>query len=276
MPNPRSICSVSKSRLFTVLVVCLLVCPSVFAGKLRDFEKDATENKEKSADKNCATVSYRGDEDDSDSDHDPFGFFLVGAVIVEGGVNSWNRVAPEERKTTRICNEFLSPSDRRRLGEALVPFARLDAAYQNVESDVHALDTRLELGYGPFAVQARRTHYEEGDPNDTLDISLLHFVYRMSFRNSLEVDFAFGQLTIDGLNENSDFSVSLPILFHPKEWLGIEFRPAWASINENVIQDYDLSLLCGWRHVSFRVGYRWFESENESLNGPHFGLSLRL
>ncbi len=243
MPDAHFVCSVFKSKVVCILVVCLFSCPSTFAGKLEDFEKDATKKQERSAGQNSGRGSH-ADRSDRGSLFDFLDFSAaVGTIITEGGMNSWDRVASEAAITARPRKEGSPPLERRQLGEALIPFVRLDTSYQHVESDIHALDARLELGYGPFAVSARNTHYKEDDPDDRLDVREIHLLYRMSFGNSVEVDLGVGQLTIDGKGKNSDISFSLPILFHPKEWLGIEFRPAWAHINENAIQDYDVSLL---------------------------------
>ena len=66
-----------------------------------------------------------------------------------------------------------------------------------------------------------------------------------------------GGLVISGNETASGISGTAPVLIHPWEFLGLEFRPAWAGVNDNVVQDYDLSLLAGWRFVSVRAGYRW-------------------
>ena len=65
------------------------------------------------------------------------------------------------------------------------------------------------------------------------------------------------------------------MLLQPSDYLGIQLRPAWATINGNAVTDCDLSVLLGRRYLFFRVGYRWVKNELQTLEGPYGGISLR-
>jgi hypothetical protein len=156
------------------------------------------------------------------------------------------------------------------MGEALIPFARFDLSYQDVESDVDAWDYRLEGGYGPVGLQCNLTHYSEETPEDDLDMLRFYGMYRMSFGTIVEVDLGLGALTIDGNGRDTRFSLTVPVRIYPTDWLGIEIRPAWA---DNVT-DCDIALLLTAPYVSLKAGYRWVSSPTESLNGPYAGLAV--
>jgi hypothetical protein len=163
----------------------------------------------------------------------------------------------------------------RREGEALIPVLRLDVTYQHAESDITAWDYRFEAGYGPLGFQMRRTVYDEKVPAASLEVIEYHALYRMSAGSKLEVDLGAGAMILNGFQDNNGYSVTVPILYHPTNFYGFEFRPVWSSINENDIQDFDLAVLFGWRYASIKAGYRWLRSPHQSLDGPEFGIALR-
>lgn len=251
-------------------LLVMAAVPVAFAGKLDDFEDSAT-NRGKSDGDHDHDHSHKSYDDISDEDSSAALALLIVALPVYGGLASWHRVRPDEVDSD-VKEEN---SSLRRAGEALLPFVRVDAAYQLVESDVDAWDLRAELGFGPFAVQARETHYDEGEPDDDLDLVQAHFLWRMTVVKQLEIDLGIGGVVVDGEDTNAGVSGTLPILIHPWDFLGLELRPSWSSVKDNTVSDYDLSLLAGWRFISARAGYRWTKSGGSSLNGPIFGLAAR-
>ena len=252
--------------LLSCAVVAALGPAEAIGGKLDDFERSATEKSDDSGDSD-----HDHDYDhvsDDEGDAAAIVFLTAVALPIYGASQSWARV----HGGTGFADKAPAP---RLAGEAMIPFVRVDPAYQLVESDVDAWDLRGEVGYGPFALQARATHYDEDQPRDDLDLVQAHALLRSSFFDMLEVDLGVGGLVVSGADDASGFSGTVPVLFHPWNVLGLEFRPAWAAVNDNFVGDYDLSLLAGWRFVSLRAGYRWTESGSSSLNGPIFGLAAR-
>jgi len=247
----------------------LLYSCSLFAGTLDDFEKSALQDK---PEKSRQNTSHRKDCDGGYSSHtdscivDIFGYLLVdiaGAGIVVGGATSWERTA------NSLDYSVASEVPARKLGDVLLPFTRLDFAYQDIGHGVEAYDYRAEWGYGPAAIQFNQTRYSEGSPRDNLDLTRIYGLYRMSFGSTVEIDMGFGGLTMHGNDLDSRFSFTLPILFHPNEFVGIELRPAWADN----IADYDIALLLSQHFSSLKIGYRWVNSPAISLHGPYAGLS---
>ena len=77
-----------------------------------------------------------------------------------GGITSWHRVRPP---VDAMASTDPKP---REWGEPLIPFARIDAGYQDVDSDVEGSDYRIEGGYGPLAVHFNQTHFPEKTTDD--------------------------------------------------------------------------------------------------------------
>jgi hypothetical protein len=233
------------------------LCP-VSAGTLDAFEKDAKPERERER-------SRRREKRNSCID-DTLGeiiFQVIGSGMLYGGVASWARVASDDDCYDLDCIP-------REMGEPLIPFARFDFSYQDVESDVDANDYRFEGGLGPVGFQFNQTHYKEELSEDSLDLIRLHGLYRMSFGTMVEVDLGLGALTIDGNDRDTRFSLTLPVRIYPYDWLGVEVRPAWAD----GVTDWDVALLLSAPYASLKAGYRWVSSPSESLNGPYVGLAV--
>lgn len=236
-------------------------------GALDTFEGEAT--KEKST-----TAPEPQVKDDSAGDTS----LIVGIIqVLEipailtlfGGIQSWERIQPPATPVN------LTPPLRSR-GEPLIPFFRLDLTYQDVKSDVQAVDGRAEAGYGPLGVQVRRTHYTEEVPHSDLDFTQIHGLYRMSFGRYAEVDLGFGAGILAGHEKHSGFSFALPMTCQPISWLGFAFRPSWTSIEDKSIADYDVHLSAGLPYITLETGYRWLSTDGAGLDGPFLGGSIHL
>jgi hypothetical protein len=159
-------------------------------------------------------------------------------------------------------------------GEPVIPFFRLDAFYQDVESDVRAVDVSGELGYGPLAFQYRHTHYTQDRPDNDLDLGQALGLYRMSFSQYVEVDLGFGAMTLDGVNRRSGFEFTVPLTIQPSPYVGARFHPAWGYLSHNTIKDFTLLLTGSLRFASLEAGYRWVSVGGVSLDGPVIGAAF--
>lgn len=260
------------------LAFTLLLSQPIFAGTLDDFEQEATEEKDKRSspryyddDDRChgfwsclfrgiAYVVFWDDDDDDDQ-------------IIDPGYRENNRQYQNERRNSGRTTMFTPWS----YNPVIFPTFRVDGSYQNVESDVEALDLRTEIGFGWAGFQGRFTRYEEEYPDDELWMVYLHGLFRMPLSESMQISIGPGAVILDGDDENSGFSLTSSFLVYPQESLGIEFRPTWSWIEDgNDIDDYDLSVVWGGRHVAARAGYRWVDTNNAaSLDGPYIGITLR-
>lgn len=240
-------------------LLLVLSAGPAFAGKLDDFERDASKPEPAPAPQQTS------------SDEDSDGFFealfeeffweLFKAVIGGGGAASLERAV----------GAGLEP---RAKGEAAIPFVRTDATFQDVRSDVTALDLRAEAGYGPLALEARKTRYTEKTPRDHMTLSRVHLLYRMSFSRHVEVGMGAGVLTLEGNERHSGVSFTLPVQVHALGPFGIHYRPVWGGIAGAPMDDYTLGASYGGPYFSLSAGYRWVNAGEESLDGPCAGLSL--
>ncbi len=223
---------------------------SVCAGKLDDFEKDATKPRRSSQ--------------HSHSDGDGLWDFFF-----EGLLGSLFETEYQESRGGRRLDVLENQP-----GDGLRPLVRFDFGYQNVESDVDAMDYRFEVGVDHLALQWRRTTYAETTPADDLDYDQGHVLFRFYDAN-FEIDFGLGYASLNGDTYHSGLSATIPVLIQAYDFLGFELRPSWSYIGRNSISDYDLSVTLGWDYAVCRLGYRWVRTDNEALDGPYVGLSLR-
>ncbi|MDH4319077.1 MAG: hypothetical protein OEV64_11845 [Desulfobulbaceae bacterium] len=193
---------------------------------------------------------------------------MSGMVIIGGygTVNSMQRVT-----ATNGVEEVVP----RLLGEPLLPFGALDYTRQFIDDDLRADSYRLEIGYGPFALEYRHTVYREDEPVAELDFKKVNALLRMSFGDAVECDIGLGVLSMEGEKEYTGFSWSVPVVFHPTQYFGFEIRPSWAIIKDNTISDFDAALVLGQRYLFLRAGYRWVKTGDVALDGGYLGLSLR-
>ncbi len=256
----------SGATLLLVLTFCLtcLVQPLV-AGELDDFEEEAT----------AATAADTTSSYSSDSGGGSGWAMLFAEVFymtfIYGGASSINRMRPPDAVDAESPIEGLPVKNK---GEPVIPYLRLDAFYQDTSSSVQAIDGRIEVGWGPIGLQYRHTRYDEDRPDDSMDVSQWHVLYRMSFSQFVEVDMGFGSMTLKGNREYSAFSFTLPVQVRTPWGIGVEYRPAWSTINGNSVRDHTLSAGYGLRFVSASIGYRWFNVGDASLQGPFIGASL--
>jgi hypothetical protein len=271
------------SYLLCLAIIVLLIPASGVAGNLDDFEKDTQrtrgkEARDSSGDENEDPLGSCIGDVVGDITINCLGDFLSSlftTTIVEGSSASMERVHPddEEKKLSRPEAKPTKGIKPHQLGEALLPFIRIDGSYQDVKSDISAFDYRAEIGYGPLGFQVRQTQYQESNPHDELRITQIHSLLRLSFDHRVEVDLGLGTFTINGDDQQKRFSFTSPIFIYPKEFIGIEFRP---TLNEGSVNDYDLGMALSLPYISLRMGYRWVVSIHESLDGPYLGFSFRL
>jgi len=249
-------------KLVVALVVVSWHCQAIRAGVLGDFQKDAT--KDRSHDR-------RHDHYRDDHYHQP---------------TYYGNGRRRPRRSGASPFASIWEKDPHEPGDPILPFARFDGRQQSVETNVDARDYYVQIGYEPFALDVRHTRFTETNPTDHLDVYRFHALFRLGgasetglfregARSFYEIDFGLGYVQLDGVNRQGAVSFTLPILIYPSKHLGFEFRPAWATINESKLADYDLSAHVLLKYVGVKAGYRWLKSPTMELSGPYLGLTMR-
>jgi hypothetical protein len=262
---------INKITLFTCII--LILSPGLsYAGKLDDFEKDTEKKKNKSSKEKSVC--------------DEIAAVIIGAVagaiaygVVEGikdgdGKDSGSKNDTKKDLDPKKENPETISKPTRQSGDPMLTYARIDAAYQHISSRLEAQDYLAEFGYRGLAVSGRFTHYMESKPDDTMDAVEAFLLLRRPIGEKVEVQLGAGIMSISGDKTHSGAALTLPVKIRPWKYLGFEIRPAWAEINENFMQDYDVSIFIGSRYISAKAGYRWLLSPNETLDGPYAGISL--
>lgn len=239
-------------------------------GRLRDFESEAVKKEFHSINPEDVDLTREVQpESEKESFWGDLFFDLFGSGLIAGGADAWRRTAA---KVTANPSPEVIP---REWGEITVPVARFEGGLQSCHGDVTARDVQGEIGFGPFALQGRKTFFEEKTPAATLDLFQWHFLYRMTGTRHFEMDYGFGGGSLKGTNRTSGFSFTLPIRIQTTRWLGFEFRPSWTSFGENSVGDYDLRVSFSKSIFALDIGYRWIRAGSEHLQGPRFGVGTR-
>jgi hypothetical protein len=163
----------------------------------------------------------------------------------------------------------------RESGDPQMSYVRLDAGYQNLRSDVRAVDGAIEMGFRGYALHHRTTRFKESQPDDTLRMQQTHFLWRATTEPGVEADFGLGYISFEGNQRSSGLSATVPIRWKVQERVHVELRAAWAEVNGHGVSDYDLALGLLGRFAGIRLGYRHIDAHNvPALQGPYVGLSL--
>lgn len=270
--------------LFTLLYISL--SGVLLAGELDDFESSVEsgsvpsnpeQDKEHSGKDHLSRGKKSCDRDDVDFSCSFLNLVLDTArgFIVYGGQASFYRVGSawgDDKNDSWLDVSAInqSLSYHRQPGEPLVPFVRFDLDIYTPSSTVSARDLRLETGYGAVAVGYGQSRFRESNPSDSLDISQVYGLYRMSFGSHFEADFGVGSLKVDGENSQSYFYVTIPIILHASNNIGFEYRPAWAG----KLSSHDVSVLMKIDFASVKIGYKKLSTDTQSLNGPYVGVAV--
>jgi hypothetical protein len=263
---------------------------AAFGGSLKDREQDIAERSAAKTEKKDKAPDTR-----SDAAYSAFGSGTYpssgGGESFLGGFWSWLVAAPFQYRhddpSASMSQDGEEWADGSRsffpehtLGQATVPYVRFD--YNRQSSDWDPVDARLELGYKLIAFQGRMTKYTD-EAGDVLDVHQYYGVLRYGGRRpdflpgTFEFGIGLGAAHHTGdVQDDTSGAITVPLKYHPTEWFGVEFRPAWYRWQEITIGDYDLSASLGGRFVQLRGGYRWIWDNGavDEQSGPYAGISV--
>jgi len=279
-----------------LVAMVFLVAHEAAGGKLSDLDKEVSKKSAAKADKKKEKKESKSHSSNSISTSS-FGSGSYpssgGGESFLGGFWSWLVVAPlqyrhddpaasisrDEGEEGWAASGGRSIFPKHILGQATVPYVRVDYNRQSVDSEIDANDVRVEVGYKLVAFHARTTMFS--DETDRTDFNQYYGVlryggYRPGFLpGTFEFSLGLGVAQI-GDDKDTSGALTIPLKYHPTDWFGIEFRPAWYRWKDLAVGDYDISASLGYRFVQLRGGYRWLgiEDVDIDLNGPYAGVSV--
>ncbi len=252
----------------------LVLSGAAFGGALDDFEKDATQDRgaeeQASNQQDCQSASECDEDDHSgnfciDIVSSIFGS-VTDAILTVGSHNT------EVRASSNNSNTYITP---REPGSPLLPLLRLDGSRHDLNNGLLGDDVRIELARSLLGVQARVTNFKETNPSDSLKLTSIHGLYRLSYGNTVGINLGLGISNLDGNSSTTGFSFTIPVYWHFHENLGIEYKPTFSQFNGTDVIDSDASLMFTYHAASLMLGHRTISSPNESLSGTYIGLSIR-
>ncbi len=283
-----------KDNSVVVLLLCFAMLGTSLAGQLSDFE-DAVAKPVPHSDQPKRSSHYDNDDDDSWVVGEIVGAVFIGLVYgtyrgVKYVVYDWWAKPDADSLVVASPGDSVAEDDydvserdgfQHNIGTVGMPYVRFDYRWQYLDSDVDANDFLLEAGYKYLAFYGRVTQYEDA-ANVNLDIEQYYAMVRTGgsddfyFPGSFQVGAGLGWYSIEGDQIQDGPALTVPVMLYPNDWFGVEFRPAWAVINDKVLSDYDVSASLGHRFAHLRLGYRWLWVQHEGhwLDGPYAGLSF--
>ncbi len=176
-----------------------------------------------------------------------------------------------DRMRTIPNDEDLIP---RKIGESLIPIARVSTYFHKATGNVSAKAVRVEIGYGAIAFQLRQTVYDESNPKDKMTLTQVHALYRMSLGNYVVMNWGLGTFELSGNEKHKTLSITFPIHVQVNSNWGWEVKPNYANFNGSTVWDVEAGLLFTKKHFSVDLGYRRLSSPEQIIHGPYVGASL--
>ena len=270
-----------------------------------DFENTVSSSRSSSRSSSSSSSSSSFDEDDDDEGGNLN--FLLGCLF--GGRSSSSSseyVSVEKKQVNPSISLAVTAKDEKgtpvggaeqkisieesnddegmkhRLGTSGLPYLRLDYRWQYLEDGFDANDYLVETGFKCAGLIMRSTAYADRETDESLDIHQAYGLFRFGgsdeffFPGSFQVGVGLGWYGIHGTQHQDGVAITTPISINPWDYFGVEFRPAWASVNERMVSDYDISMSLGYLYVQARLGYRWLwvKGDGHWLNGPYAGVSV--
>ena len=264
-----------KSINFILFLIIITGTSNATSGVLEDFEsaKDDSRTKtEREAKNQSSNNSHHHRQHSVDDEVDTsFGEFFAELVFkgiwytaLYGGSYSIDRYAdfPENKNVIK-----------RRTGEPLIPEYRFDYHFQKANATIEASDFRVEIGKGDFGIQFRTTAMTEVSIDDHLRLNQIHGLYRMSFGNYIGFDFGIGAAQLIGNNRQTNFSMTMPIYFHPSKHVGFSMKTNGHFFSNAEILDRDYSVILTQDYGSVTFGYRELVKVGQDIRGPYVGFS---
>lgn len=256
-----------------LLTIISLLCVTLFAGDLDDFEKKIRTKPDYDTESEYNSSSSGDGCNDGCAD----ALCLILAATTEDSEHSHSYdepdySEPEYSEPDDYESDFDFNSDREP-GDFLMPMVRLDSNYSYINSDLYSINNRIEGGYKYIGAALEFNLYNERNPKDTLKQFGAVILIRLKLE-VLEIIPAMGYSSISNNDTTEGFKLGSIIRFSPVKYFGFELRPYAIMSGFNTLYDIDMSIYGGNRHWGITLGYRYLGNENASMDGFYTGIRL--
>lgn len=253
--------------------ILIFISGASFGGTLDDFENDATTNR-RTEERSNTNQECQTDQECEDDLSDNFCLDIFASIFgsITDSVLTLGSSNTVARTSSHDPNADVTP---REPGSPLLPLFRLDGNKQVLNNGVFGDDLRIELGRSLLGAQLRLTNFKETSPPDSLRLTSIHGLYRLSYGNTVGVNLGAGISNLQGNSNATGFSITTPIYWHFHKHFGFEYKPVFSYFNGTNVTDSDASLMFNYHAASLVLGYRTLSSPNETLSGAYLGFSIR-
>lgn len=291
-------------RPWLTLTLLFFLSFPVFAGKLDDFEADATKQRESSSERKKEKDngnSYSSSEEDDDCGG--LAECLIGALI-EGFfralfsslTNSGEPV--ESRQPVIIDHDKVEPAEPVQTAQAetewtrqkqfkidksqsesyarydtFKPEMRLGVRTQRVSSTIDGTGFDLNFVARSFMFGFDLIRYREAQPEDQLDVAHGNFALRVPINNATYLGLGMGLYNLRGEKSTFGWAFYTPLTVRPTQYFSLEFAPSLINFNGTSVLDVDMSANIKWKHLGLRGGMRILKSPLQDIQGPYIGMT---
>ena len=252
----------TPSRSILILVTAMFLALPTAAQELGAFEDSFQTEREKE----------KQDPSENNGEEDRTSFFaelmarLIWYGLLSGGITSQERMHSQDP-------QFPWP---RATGEPLIALIRSDSSAQMIQTDLFALDQRIEAGYGAFAAVGRYTFFFETDTPSKIHLWNAHLLYRMSIADVMEISPGLGAFGMTGENSYQGFSLTLPVRVNINRTFSLEMISTFNFYPSGAVgSDFEAAVMPDWNGINPRLGWRSYGSSGGGyLQGFFAGLTL--
>jgi len=259
----------------TTVLLCFVFHTNISsAGKLDDFEEEATSESTSTSERR---VKRRNEEDNTAGEElaNSIVTSLLGGLLEAAAVGLRTTGGDSLYKAKSSFDDSEHPTLKpRRHGQRLVPFARFDTLFGEFESDLELQDYLVEAGYGAFSATYRYSRFQEKSPSDLLILDQTFINYRMTLGDRTQLDLGLGNYGLKGNQDLSDRAFRFGFSWIGDSRFGVEYNYVFTAGDQVKINDKELALLYSYDYISLKAAYRIINGRSADLRGPSLGLSF--
>lgn len=255
----------SVTLLLNAALLVLVSQQFTLAGPLGDFEEAATKSSKKSE-------SVRvGRDADSIYSEDESGLVvtlideLMGAVFDEIFNTRKQQRGPYDADPWSMPRPTIVSTQEFNVG---LQSMMLSKGIRGEDYSAEYKKDRLILGVSS-------TRLNDTNSDEILEMNYYRFGITDPIADQWQWSASVGYIEMIGEDKHGGIGLSTPIYWQASNGLSIEVEPTWYNIKDQWTHAIDTRLRIPKNNFGLQVGYRYWQTEDESLYGPYAGIDIR-